>query len=279
MGEIVATDNGKSVREDKPTGTGTGGKRADSECTSTPDTNTSGGSRGRGGNGSGGTTERTEPRTAETSTEQKTEVSELAILTEEEKAQYRNASESEKKRLLRNAKRRERYAQQKKESGGQVKPRKVRQSQAKETTPVLDVSSLNMIVASLSSVVASRPNCEHWLLTETEINSITVPLSKMLAESQTFSNLGQYSNQIALCMACVTVFMPRLIVTVQKQKEVKKIERTGQHTNTNVTDRQERSVRKEKESNRKSDNRNVGNTSSNGSNNGDNVPWYGDPIC
>lgn len=206
------------------------------------------------------------------------EIPELALLTDEEKTQYLVADEKEQKRLLRNAKRRQRYADQKSESGQPVKPRKVKGAK-KEATPQIDNTQLNLIVASLSSVVASRPNCEHWLLSEAEINSITTPLSKMLAESQAFANMGQYSNQIALCMACITVFMPRLIITVQKNKEVKKIARTGQRTNTSVNDERVGTAGEKKDSNTGTDKRNVKQSSTSSKNNADNVPFYGVPIC
>ena len=275
MGEIVTVNVGQDSGEvDKSTRTD-GGKTSSSNSTNSPDSRSDGGRGGRDG-GSGGTSERPDTRTAER--EQGEKLSELAILTDEELARYNTADETEKKRLLRNAKRRERYAKEKKENGGQVKPRKVNKSQTVAPTPQIDVTSLNMIVASLSSVIASRPNCEHWLLSEAEINSITVPLSKMLAESEMFVNMGQYSNQIALCMACFTVFMPRLIVTVQKQKEAKKVERTGQHTDTAVRTDKGRNSTKAKDGNIEVGNRNVGNTSSHGANNVDNVPWYGSPI-
>lgn len=241
--------------------------------TTTTSTSTTGGT-GTGGTGGTGT-----GRTGGTETVKGSSVPELAILTDEEKAQYLVADETEKKRLIRNAKKRQRYAEKKQASGQDVKPRKVKGTKKEETTPALDVTQLNMIVASLSAVVASRPNCEHWLLTESEINSITVPLSKMLAESAMFANMGQYSNQIALCMACATVFVPRLIVTVQKNKEVKKIARTGQSTNTTVSDERVGTTGKEKKSNTGTDRGNDKKSTSNGSNNADNVPFYGVPIC
>ena len=203
----------------------------------------------------------------------------MALLTEEEKALYLVADETEKKRLIRNAKKRQRYAEKKQANGQDVKPRKVKGTNKKEETPALDVTQLNMIVASLSAVVASRPNCEHWILSEKEINSITVPMSKMLSESAMFANMGQYSNQITLCMACITVFMPRLIVTVQKNKEVKKIARTGQSTNTTVSDERIGTTGTEKKSNTGTNRGNDKKSTSNGTDNADNVPFYGVPIC
>lgn len=248
--------------------TESGGDRTSGNSSSTTSTRTT----DRGSGGSGGNTTRT------TETVKGENVPELSLLTDEEKTQYLVADEKEQKRLLRNAKRRQRYADQKSESGQPVKPRKVKGAK-KEATPQIDNTQLNLIVASLSSVIASRPNCEHWLLSEAEINSITTPLSKMLAESQAFANMGQYSNQIALCMACVTVFMPRLIITVQKNKEVKKIARTGQRTDTVVTDERVRTAGEKKNSNSGTDRGNVKQSSSNGQNNADNVPFYGVPIC
>lgn len=253
-----------------------GEKGGGSGSTSTTTTSTTSERGGRGGSGSSGT-ERTNT-TGETKGKPIEENGELALLTEEEKAKYAVADEAEKKRLIRNAKKRQRYAEKKQANGQDVKPRKVKGTK-KEETPAIDVTQLNMIVASLSAVVASRPNCEHWLLNEKEINSITVPLSKMLAESQAFANMGQYSNQIALCMGCITVFMPRLIITVQKNKEVKKIARTGQRTDTNVNDDRVRSTGEKKESNTGVSRGNVKQSTSNGQNNADNVPFYGMPIC
>lgn len=246
------------------------GDRTSSESTSSTSTNTD---RGRGSGRSGGSGGRTNTETKPTE-----EVDGFYLLTDEEKKQYEVSDEKERKRLIKNAKRRDRYAKQKEAGGQTVKPRKVKQTKT-ETKQSIDVTQLNLIVMGLSGAVASRPNCEHWLLTEAEVNSITAPLSKMLSESQMFANMGQYSNQIALCMACVTVFMPRLIVTVQKQKEVKKIARTGQSTDTVVDDDKVGTTGKTKASNIKPSRGNVEKLTANGSNDAEHVPFYGLPIC
>lgn len=272
MGEIVVADNGKVDGNAKGEERTDRTERASGGSSNSPDTNTStsGGAGGAGGAGAGGT--------ARTATE-KAEVSGLALLTEEEQKIYETANEAEQKRLLKNAKRRQQYAEKKANGGQTVKPRKVRKAKAETPNPALDKASLNMIIASLSAIIASRPNCEHWLLSEAEINSITDPLSKMLADSEAFANLGQYSNQIALVMACATVFIPRMIVTIQKQKEVKAIERTGQHTDTTVKRLDGgRTVSKTETSNSNANGKNDKKSSSNGTNNVANVPWYGSPI-
>lgn len=262
MGEKATKDpresNGVNIEEVR-----TGGNGNSTESKSATDSRAGGRTGGETGGRTGGSTG---------GKAEEKELSRLAILTEEEKALYATGDDTEKKRIMRNAKKRERYRQQKQAGGQTVKPRKVRGKKEPETA--IDVTQLNLIIAGVSSAVASRPNCEHWLLTEGEINSITIPLSKMLAESTMFANMGQYSNQIALVMACITVFAPRLMITAQKQKEVKKRARTGQQTDTNVRD-----IGEKKTSNSKSDRRNDNESSSNGKNNDNTVPFYGVPIC
>lgn len=269
-GKITELDNG-TVREidTEKGGRGTGG-----ESKSTTDTKASGTGRGTGGG--------TDTASASGTAEKGNTVSkadELSVLTDEERTLYATANETEKKRILKNAKRRQRYAEQKQAKGQSVKPRKVNGTKNTNTVNAFDVTQLNLIFAGLSGAIASRPNCSHWLLTPEEINSITVPLSKMLAESETFAGMGQYSNQIALVMACLTVFGPRLFITVQQSKEAKQIERTGQHTDTNYRERKSRDSRKTKESDRKPDNGSIRDSSSHNSNDDKNIPFYGVPIA
>lgn len=275
MGEELTRRDGQTrgviIQEDG----GTGGEGTSGKSSGAASTRTETGESGRTGRRTGNGTD-TEGKTGE-----EKQFSELALLTDEERAAYMTADETEKKRLMRNAKKRERYRQQKENGGQTVKPRKVKQKKQEQSS--IDVTQLNMIIAGISAAVASRPNCEQWLLTEGEINSITTPLSRMMAESEMFANVGQYSNQIALVMACITVFAPRLLITAQKQKEGKKRARTGQQTNTNVTDGRVtgtgRNSEPEKKSNPKSNRGNDKGTPANGGVNADTVPFYGLPIC
>ena len=269
MGEKTGTGDKGLIREvDTATGgTGAGGKR------NSVDNSNTGTGRGTGTTGTGAG--------AGTSTGVNTEKevnTGLAILTEEEKAKYETADDKEKKRILRNAKRRQKYAEEK---GGTVqgKPRKV--TKKKQETQTVDTAGINMLIGSLSAVISSREGCEHWLLTEKEINSISEPLSKMLAESTALEKLGEYSNQIALVTACTTIFVPRLIITASKKKEVKKIARTGQQTNTTVTKRDGEKLNTSKQTgeNIVTNRRNVENITSNGTNNSYSEPWFGSPLC
>lgn len=163
----------------------------------------------------------------------------------------------------------------------QPKPKRTRKKK-KEEVQIIDKANLNLMIAGLSAVIASRPDCEHWLLTEQEIDSITTPLCAMMAESEALKNMGQHANQITLVMACITVFMPRLMITAKKQKEKKEREITGNTVNTNIkSDRRGKrnnpiaKDRKHTESN-PVDN---GNTAPNGKDDGHDLSVYGAPIA
>ena len=217
--EVNGKDAGSTGRIEPTAGAQAGGIPAG---TGAPDTGTGAGGRtgGRTGAGTGTETEKEKPAG-------------LDILTEEERAAYAAGDDKEKKRILKNARRRVKYAEDKANGGGTVRPRKVRKAKTEAPSPV-DTTQLNAIILTVSGIIASRPNCEHWLLTDAEAESISKPLAGMLAESEFFKNAGQYSNQIALVMACMTIFVPRLMITAAKVKEEKKRAITGQHTDTNI---------------------------------------------
>lgn len=146
-------------------------------------------------------------------------------------------SEEERKKEERNAKRRERYAKQKAENGQSVKPRKVNGKKKQSDESPINTEQINALILSLSAIVASRPNCEQWLLAESEVDAITKPLVAMIAESEKLEIITQNSNQIALAVACISVFAPRIMVTVQKmkaerekEKNVRKVEQAKADT-------------------------------------------------
>lgn len=208
MGTELTTGNGKiDGNIDKPTaGTGnvTGGGSTSSTDTRGNGTGTGSGTGAGTGAGNGKTEEKG--------------ILQLVTVTEEQTA--------EDKRLERNRKRRERYQKEKAENGQSVKPRKVNKAKSNEVTVTsLTKEQLNNLIVSTSAVVASRPNCSHWLITEKEADSITTPLLKMIAESEKLEVIAKNSNQIALAIACITIFVPRLFVTMQMNKALPKKEK------------------------------------------------------
>lgn len=162
----------------------------------------------------------------------------------------------------------------------QGKPKTTRKPRKKKEEPkLIDQTSLNMVIGSISAVVASRPDCEHWMMTEAEINSITTPLSKMIEESELFKDVGNYSNQIALVMACGTVFIPRIILTVQKGKEKKQREITGNAVETNVGTGKGIAKKKTYSKPVITDRTNQADPSTNDANINTSKPWFGEALA
>lgn len=109
----------------------------------------------------------------------------------------------------------------------------------------MDMSQFEAMLIGLSEYVASRPGCEHWKMTQKEVQSITEPFGNILAKSEYMAQFAEHSDAIALVFACVTIFAPRIIITVNNQKEkkpkkipvqVKKNDETGKD-NHNDSDR------------------------------------------
>lgn len=124
-----------------------------------------------------------------------------------------NLLTDEEKREERNRRRRERYAEQK---GTTPKPRKVRKS---KTANSIDTTEIDKVLCNLSTIVASRPNMAHWELSEQEVHTITQPLGNILQKYGLFDKVTENSNEIALAVACVSVFAPRIMVSVAVAKQ------------------------------------------------------------
>lgn len=241
MGESV---NGESKQLIQEVGGATTGNSTGSKSSENTGATTGAGGRGdRGDRGDRGAT----------ATGKEKEPTKLSVLTEEEK------------RAERNRKRRERYAKQKAEQGDTPKPKKVKKKKADENA--LGTEQLNALIKSVSVMIASRPKCEHWLMSDKEIESITTPLSNILKDSEAFKNIGEHSNQIALVFACITVILPRAIKSISMMQEEKKNERR-------VKQQSKSDENKVTKLNRE----NSGRPASNGEDSRDNEPWYGSAL-
>ena len=170
------------------------------DCSST-DSRTDTGSGGIGGIGG---------RANEGGSSEETTVVEVLDLTPVEKTKM--------SREERNAKRRAKYRADKEKEGVASRPRKVTKKEKVEES-VLSSSDIESLLKSIFGIFASRPNMEHWLLSDGECKAIAEPLAKILNEAEAFKELKGQSNTIALVIACVTVLLPRIMLTIQKSKE------------------------------------------------------------
>lgn len=109
----------------------------------------------------------------------------------------------------RNARRREKYAEEKAKNGKAVKVRK-----AKKQGDCISADDIKALLIALSSIIASRENMSHWLLSEGEAKAVAEPLAKVLEKSEALKAISTHSDSVALVIACVTVFVPRVVMSI-----------------------------------------------------------------
>lgn len=125
------------------------------------------------------------------------------------------ASVDEKKEE-RNRKRRERYAEKKQAEGKEVKPRKLSNTKGKKKEA--DDTQINAFITAISTMVSSREGCGFWMLTPDETKSLSQPLANMLEKNEAFSQISEHSDAIALVIASMSIFVPRVIMANQLRK-------------------------------------------------------------
>lgn len=117
------------------------------------------------------------------------------------------------------------------ETPPEVKQGKPKRKAKKKTAPP-QTDSLNTLILTGSTIIASRQGWEHWQLSPEEVQSISTPLMGVLNDCGLLEKVTEKSNALALVTACAMVFTPRVIISVQKsKKKVKKVERR----NTEIT--------------------------------------------
>ena len=116
----------------------------------------------------------------------------------------------------------------------QPKQKRKYTKKAKEENNSFDSKQITAFIVAVSSMVASREGMSHWLISEAEAEQIAKPLSNIIAKSEHLKVLGEHADAFALVSACLMIFAPRLIITLQTNKSkkgVKKLNVTGKHNN------------------------------------------------
>lgn len=113
-----------------------------------------------------------------------------------------------------------------------ARPKKV--SKKKKQESKIPAEQVDKLIVGMSQMVAARPNCAHWAITEQEAHGISEPLCNILERSGLLEKMGENTDAIALVVACSTVFVPRIMLTASIRKEVKRSAITGNSTNTSV---------------------------------------------
>jgi hypothetical protein len=214
MGKRIIDGNQESNGINQTTGTegteGTNGTNG-TDGTDTSSSSTTATPRGSGRGRGRGTTEG----------KQDQESSKILLVEEPQKSPEQLAKEERRRQQKRDsdARRRERL---KAEKEGKVKP--VKKSNAQKSSPAtsLNAGQLNILVLTLSNIVASREGMGHWQLSPQEVDQIMTPLSNILSKYEGVGDtMSQYADHIALTMALGTIIIPRAIVSFQMSKAKK----------------------------------------------------------
>ena len=113
-----------------------------------------------------------------------------------------------------------------------ARPKKV--SKKKKAEQKIPAEQVDKLIVGMSQMIAAKPNCAHWAITEQEAHGISEPLCNILERSGLLEKMGENTDAIALVVACSTVFVPRIMMTASIRKEVKRNAITGNTIDTNV---------------------------------------------
>lgn len=104
--------------------------------------------------------------------------------------------------------------------------RKPRAAKKKEPDTGFNTEQITALIVALSSIFASRPGLEMFMISETEAATIAKPLSNIIAKNENLAGLGEHADGIALVTACIVVMLPRVMLYMDNQKQ-KKIAASG----------------------------------------------------
>ena len=104
------------------------------------------------------------------------------------------------------------------------KPKRKRAVRKKKTT--VDSESVEKLLFTVSGVVATRKGMEHWQLSKQECKTIAEPLVEVMDKYDVSKTFADNAPEIALVVACISVAVPRVMISNQKRK-VKKDDGMG----------------------------------------------------
>jgi len=101
-----------------------------------------------------------------------------------------------------------------------IKPKRATKKSKKSAT--VDPTQTVVLICTLSSIIASRPNCEHWLISPVEAEQVATPLLKIIEENEKLKEVGKYGDYIALAVACGVIATPRIMLSFDNNKRKKR---------------------------------------------------------
>ena len=130
------------------------------------------------------------------------------------------------------------------------KPKRKRTPRKKKTA--VDSESVEKLLFTVSGVVATRKGMEHWQLSKQECKTIAEPLVEVMDKYDVSKTFADNAPEIALAVACISVAVPRVMISAQKRK-VKKDDGMGGKASTGSAGKRLDENRKSKTVSRKDD--------------------------
>jgi hypothetical protein len=102
------------------------------------------------------------------------------------------------------------------------KPGRPKASKPKQTK--VDTKQVELILLTVSGIIASREGMEVWNLTAEESKQLAEPIANIMAKNEALANVaGEHADAFALVMALFAIFVPKFLVwNATKPKKPKK---------------------------------------------------------
>ncbi|MFO6595591.1 hypothetical protein [Bacillus cereus] len=105
---------------------------------------------------------------------------------------------------------------------------------SKKTSSPANGDQIKIMLLTMSTIMASRPGMEMWMLSPDEAEQIVTPLSSIMAKSNVGESLGEYADHIALAIACFTILVPKFIAWQASKPKKKEVQNPYVRANSNT---------------------------------------------
>ncbi|MBT2718068.1 hypothetical protein J7I90_19105 [Bacillus sp. ISL-57] len=108
-------------------------------------------------------------------------------------------------------------------------PKKKAPAKKKAAAKKADATQVQMLLLTVSGIIASRPGMEVWNLSAEESLQLAEPISNIIAKNEALNNVtSEHADAFALVMACFMIFVPKFIMhQATKPKKAKQGEKVN----------------------------------------------------
>lgn len=93
------------------------------------------------------------------------------------------------------------------------KPGRPKGASKKVSSIKVDTTNIELILLTVSGIVASRPGMEIWNLSPEESKQLAEPIASLLSKNEAFAAAaGEHAEAVSLIMAVFAIFIPKFLV-------------------------------------------------------------------